>query len=424
MKIFILTPLYWPSLGGVQVSMRLTAAHLVRQGHEVTVLTSQMKSADGANAKNFRCVDPLPPSEKHAGVSIRRFPTGGLIDLFYGILFSGSYRLKLPFWPAVYGAYRRRRFRVASMLRYLCSQSPDLLLVAPCADEFIKLGAEARRRTGVKLAMATSLHISSFASDDSDFSPRELPRLKEYDALLANTVYERDFLIQQGMSPEKVHVTGVPVDLKAMTSVVPALTEERLRPLSQKKFVLYLGRKEKGKGIGTLVDIFEKPSEELRDVTLVLAGVTSDYFEKKIRPRTLNHTSILVVDSLDEASKWWLFKHAAAYCMVSNVDSFGITYLEAWLSGLPVVAADLPAMRCVIREGEDGLLAPYGDKERIREALVRLVSDEDSARLMGEKGRQKVSLERGDYAVEKKVEKILEGLFLATQTRQAERPGS
>ena len=88
-------------------------------------------------------------------------------------------------------------------------------------------------------------------------------------------------------------------------------------------------------------------------------------------------------------------------------ESFGIAYLEAWLSGVPVIAADLPAMRCVVHHEQDGLLVPYGDKDRLRETLGRLLSDSALARSMGEKGRQKALLERGNNVVEKKIEEIL-----------------
>jgi glycosyltransferase involved in cell wall biosynthesis len=42
--------------------------------------------------------------------------------------------------------------------------------------------------------------------------------------------------------------------------------------------------------------------------------------------------------------------------MPSITDSFGQTYLEAWLCGRPVVGARIATMECVIDHGIDGLL--------------------------------------------------------------------
>ena len=366
MKILILTPLYWPSIGGVQVSMALLAAYLVKNNHSVKVLTSQMKDLDEGAIRNFRRIVNFPASEQRDGVSIRRFPTGGPLDSLFALMFAAAYRLKLFFWPRLYRLYRQRRFRASSILRHAKGYAPDIIVAGPFMDELTRLGLEARRRTGAKLVIKTSLHISSAGLELKDLST-----LKECDAIITNTPAEKDFLVRSGVPESILHVTGASVDIESLEAASSNTANEELKVLFQKKYVLFLGRKQEGKGLTTLVEAFLEPFEALKNTTLVLAGLNTDYFDERIRPRISGNPFIQVIETLDEPSKWPLLKHAAVYCMVSNIDSFGISYLEAWLSGVPVVAADVPAMRYVIKDQKTDFWCPT----RIRTASAKPSAD-------------------------------------------------
>jgi len=65
--------------------------------------------------------------------------------------------------------------------------------------------------------------------------------------------------------------------------------------------------------------------------------------------------------------------------------------LEAMARGLPAVATDVGGNREVIDDGTTGLLAPAGDKEAVAKALVRLLTDHDLRRRMGEAGRDRAA---------------------------------
>ena len=76
--------------------------------------------------------------------------------------------------------------------------------------------------------------------------------------------------------------------------------------------------------------------------------------------------------------------------MPSRTDSFGIVYLEAWLNRKPVVAAHAWGVSDLITDGEDGLLAPFGDVPALAQALADLLADPARRAAMGLRGEQKV----------------------------------
>ncbi|MFN8515884.1 MAG: glycosyltransferase [Chloroflexia bacterium] len=61
---------------------------------------------------------------------------------------------------------------------------------------------------------------------------------------------------------------------------------------------------------------------------------------------------------------------ASIFALPSRTDSFGITFLEAWCNGVPVIGARAGSIPDVIDDGEDELLVPFGDVPAGRCAAV------------------------------------------------------
>jgi glycosyltransferase involved in cell wall biosynthesis len=108
---------------------------------------------------------------------------------------------------------------------------------------------------------------------------------------------------------------------------------------------------------------------------LVMAG--------EIRPRRLQELRYLVPLSLggrlvhlgpvnDRACVRWLLEQADALITASELESFGLTVVEAGSLGCPVVASDIPAHREV--GGSRAMYFPVGDADGLAGALESLVA--------------------------------------------------
>jgi glycosyltransferase involved in cell wall biosynthesis len=75
----------------------------------------------------------------------------------------------------------------------------------------------------------------------------------------------------------------------------------------------------------------------------------------------------------DEVAR--LYRQADVFCLPSIQEGFGIVFLEAMASGLPVVATTAAAIPEVVPQGKAGLLVPPGDVEALAAALVELLRD-------------------------------------------------
>lgn len=73
----------------------------------------------------------------------------------------------------------------------------------------------------------------------------------------------------------------------------------------------------------------------------------------------------------------------------SEYESFGVTALEAMSSKLPVVASSGSGLSEVVESGVTGYLRPVGDIDGMARACVAILSDDEMAKQMGEKGRER-----------------------------------
>jgi len=85
-------------------------------------------------------------------------------------------------------------------------------------------------------------------------------------------------------------------------------------------------------------------------------------------------------------------------------ESFGMTLIEAMACQLPVVATRIGGMTEIVENGKTGILVEPDDAERLAEAILYLVSNEDLRKLMGKAARKRVI---GLFSWEKSTEKLL-----------------
>jgi glycosyltransferase involved in cell wall biosynthesis len=105
---------------------------------------------------------------------------------------------------------------------------------------------------------------------------------------------------------------------------------------------------------------------------------------------------------------------AASSCFVLNsgYEGFPHVLLEAFMSGTPVVAADIGGIAEIIQNGENGLLVPAGDTQAIACAIQRIFDEAGLADRLREGGIR--SLER--YS-QKRMFDRLEATLVAVQRR-------
>jgi colanic acid/amylovoran biosynthesis glycosyltransferase len=73
-----------------------------------------------------------------------------------------------------------------------------------------------------------------------------------------------------------------------------------------------------------------------------------------------------------------------------DIDGIPNVLAEAMASQIPVVSSDLPAIRELVLDGENGLLVPAGDEEALAAAMRRLLDEPTLRQALGTRGRETV----------------------------------
>jgi glycosyltransferase involved in cell wall biosynthesis len=84
------------------------------------------------------------------------------------------------------------------------------------------------------------------------------------------------------------------------------------------------------------------------------------------------------------------YRNAAIFALPSTQEGFGIVFLEAMASSLPIVAVRAAAVPEVVAESVTALLADPDDDEALAEHLAQLLDDPERRTEMGSAGRARV----------------------------------
>jgi len=217
----------------------------------------------------------------------------------------------------------------------------------------------------------------------------DVARYRRDDAVIALTEWEARWYRERGV--KNVHVTGVGPNVAAL----PEVARERAT-------ILFVGRKERYKGYHALRAAASIVWGERPDAKFVAIGQPAWNAFLSPPPRDPRWTERPVVS---EAEKADAFARATIFAMPSEHETFGHTYLEAWLAGIPVIAGDIEPLREVVRDGVDGLHA-RNDARDVADAILALLSDPEGARRMGETGRQRALREFTWAAVATRTEAV------------------
>jgi phosphatidylinositol alpha-1,6-mannosyltransferase len=151
------------------------------------------------------------------------------------------------------------------------------------------------------------------------------------------------------------------------------------------------------KGQDTGIEALALLGGAFADVRYLIIGEGTDRQRLETRARELGvsdrviFTGPLSDDEIAEA-----YATATVYLGLSRlehavqVEGFGLSFVEASASAVPVIAGDSGGTRSAVRDGETGVIVPPADAPRAAEALRALLGNPDRAAGMGAAGRRAV----------------------------------
>ncbi|MCY0943399.1 glycosyltransferase family 4 protein [Streptomyces antarcticus] len=328
MKIGIVCPYSWDVPGGVQFHIRDLAEHLIRLGHEVSVLAP----ADDET--------PLPPYVVPAGRAVPVPYNGSVARLNFGFL----------------SAARVRRWLhdgVFDVLHIHEPASPSLGLLACWAAQG---------------PIVATFHTSNPRSRAMIAAyPILQPALEKISARIAVSEYARRTLVEHLGGDAVVIPNGVDVDFFAKAEPKAEWGGQTLG---------FIGRiDEPRKGLPVLMAAFPKIAEACPDVRLLVAGRGDEEEAVASLPAELR-ARVEFLGMVSDEDKARLLRSVDVYVAPNTGgESFGIILVEALSAGAAVLASDLDAFAQVLDQGGAGDLFANENADALAAGAITLLRD-------------------------------------------------
>jgi len=388
MKIVHVSPTYAPVLGGAELHVRELSEGLVAHGHDVTVLTANVRNSwdlsHGVHGK-------LPETEYINGVRVVRLdPKGGTLGawLQWCMQLPGGWRgLKIFFGQDGLEMLAAQPCMV-QLIPYLVRSEPDIVMAMnwywPPAYHTYLAG---------RLKRFVFVGIPLFHTVEPWCRRKVYERmLASCSGVIANTEHEAKFMLAH--SARRTVVAGVGVHPEPFACRNGAATRARYS-IGDRLVVGFVGRQQAEKGIIQLVEAMRIVWKWNPDVYLICAGHRSNEYqdikvENAIQQLSCSERERFIrIEQFTDEEKASLYDAFDVFALPSTAESFGLAYLEAWLCKKPVIGARIGSTQCVIDENIDGLLVEPMDPKDLAGKIIELLSDRPKREMMGMKGYSK-----------------------------------
>ncbi|MFI8916048.1 glycosyltransferase family 4 protein [Streptomyces sp. NPDC053513] len=328
MKIGIVCPYSWDVPGGVQFHIRDLAEHLVRLGHEVSVLAP----ADDDT--------PLPPYVVSAGRAVPVSYNGSVARLSFGFLSAARVRRWL----------HDGTFDVVH-IHEPTSPSLGLLTCWAAQGPIVATFHTSNPRSRAMIAAYPILQ----------------PALEKISARIAVSEYARRTLVEHLGGDAVVIPNGVDVDFFARAEPKEEWQGETLG---------FIGRiDEPRKGLPVLMKALPRILTERPGARLLVAG-RGDEVEAVASLPVEMRSRVEFLGMVSDEDKARLLRSVDVYVAPNTGgESFGIILVEALSAGAPVLASDLDAFAQVLDQGSAGELFANEDADALADAAIALLGD-------------------------------------------------
>ncbi|MFC1554960.1 glycosyltransferase family 4 protein [candidate division KSB1 bacterium] len=180
----------------------------------------------------------------------------------------------------------------------------------------------------------------------------------------------KDDVIKSGIGEDKISIVDCSVDLD--------LYRTTDKPKGDAPLIGYLGRIKKYKSVDHLIKAFEIVKKTVTDSKLIIVGDGDNLDDLKELTASLKlEDSVEFTGFVSEEEKVSILQKCHVVVNPSVKEGWGLTVIEANACGTTTIAADVPGLRDSVKDGETGLLYPYGDIEKCAGHIINVLKDND-----------------------------------------------
>lgn len=382
------------------------ASRLTADGHAVTVLTT-----DARQASDFWHRPPLDPprpptQEVLDGVVVQRLPISypRPAPYAFGLLRRMGLWLHLSRLPATLVRPVQRNLSrwmppLTGLRAALEMRAPQVDLIHAddsSWDSLLVAAADSAQRYSKPLVLRPLMHLGDAWTRAHYQMAHQVLIYQKAAAVIALSQLEAQAFTVLGVPPERVHTISMGVGFSPPTPLDGLDTQAfRQEQGLGDRVVAFLGANTFDKGAFTLAKAVLQLNRAGLAVDLVCAGPQGEglaaFLEQQPpEERVPAQQRVHILGIVDEVTKHCLLQACDLLALPSQVDTFGIVFLEAWLHSKPVIGARAGGIPEVVEHERNGLLVPFNDVNALAAAIRRLLTEPGLAARLGAAGHREL----------------------------------
>lgn len=369
MKILMLTWEYPPRIvGGIARVVHDLSKRLIKDGHEVTVVTYK----DGDS----------PSYENDKGVQVYRVENymihpNNFIDWIMQLNFNMIAK-------ATEIIQKEGKFDVIHAHDWLVANAAKVL------------------KNSFEIPIVATIHATesgrnSGIHDETQRYINDTEWLLTYEAteVIVNSNYMKGHVQSLfGLPFDKINVAPNGINTTNFNGVERDYDFRRQYAMDNEKIILYVGRLVYEKGIQHLISAMPKILANYHDAKLVIAGKGGMLDELKGQAEAMGlRNKVYFTGYLDAKQVQKMYKCADVAVFPSTYEPFGIVALEAMLAGVPTVVSDIGGLNEIVTHRENGMKSYAGNSNSIADSVLSLLYDKQLAANIAKKAKAKVKEE-------------------------------
>jgi len=396
-KIALVCPASLPAtqFGGIVFLAVDLAQEISEMGHNVTIYTTDLDFSDGPNKFNKK----LPRIEKFEKFLINRTHVWFSLKLF---------------------------FVNTSMSKEIENDKPDIIHTIGLRSFQSIIAWRVSKKLNIPLVVSDQggLTTHPFLAE-SGFFLKTLYKIQDFfirkiinDASVISVANEYEQKIFSSLNKKsRIEIIRNGVNLKKLVSKHNFKEKYQINS----RFILFVGRFSKSKGIETLINAFSIIKNELKvtDIHLVIMGVDFGYqteMEKLIKKLNLSE-EIKVIKNPPRDDVISAYGESEFLVLPSQWELSPLVPLESFAFKKPVISTNSHGIPYTVQNNKNGILVEPENSLELSNAMVKLLNDTELREKLGLAGYNFVNEECNCISMAKNSLKLYEDILEEMQTR-------
>lgn len=240
--------------------------------------------------------------------------------------------------------------------------------------------------------------------------------VKYFDKVICMTEAVRSSVLKNGTSIQRTTTLPNRISLSDFQDELQIKNNYFELNLDAIKYILHIGRRNHQKNLECVIKSLNYID---KNVKLISIGLGDNRTYEKIASDNNCLDRIIFIPSVPNNQLAWFFKNAMAFVLPTRWEGFGVVFIEAAASGVPIVASNIAPVNEFLKNEENSLLIDdVDDYLSLAKAINKITSDKDLQRNLSNNALKMAK----NYSRER-VDELEKDIYISTIKNFSERRG-